>query len=364
MILTQSFRATQPKDLLDSLNRESGRVYSQMVVTHWRIYRKKGIWLSPSAATRLNDYQTGATTLHAHSRDAAQQGFFKACKTTRSLRWAGFGGTRFPYKRKFFRTTIWKNTGLEVREGILWLKRARGLERVRVELPVHLHQVTIVEARLVYNRQAKAYDWHIVCEDGLEPPLAPGQRLVAVDMGEIHPAAASSDSEAVVFSARELRSTIQGRNKSLAEISALQNRCQRGSRRWKKLQQAKNRIRGKAKRKQRDICHKVSHEIVQFAKEQQAKKIIIGDVRDVADGVTTGKKNNQKSASGPMECCVAISPTKVSVRGLIRLCKMKPTAAKPAPAVVIATNRGDGSISVPSAVSAAAAMVRSVHPIS
>jgi hypothetical protein len=59
MILTHSFPASQPKDLLDALNRESRRTYSRMVVTHWRIYRKKGVWLSPSAATRLNDDQPG-----------------------------------------------------------------------------------------------------------------------------------------------------------------------------------------------------------------------------------------------------------------------------------------------------------------
>jgi hypothetical protein len=44
-------------------------------------------------------------------------------------------GGKYPHKRKRFRTTIWKNTGIRVRDGVLLLARARGLEPVRVDLP-------------------------------------------------------------------------------------------------------------------------------------------------------------------------------------------------------------------------------------
>jgi PAS domain S-box-containing protein len=53
------------------------------LVWHYRIYRRKGIWLSPSAAEKLGDFFS-ATTLHAHSRDAAQQGFYQACRTAKA----------------------------------------------------------------------------------------------------------------------------------------------------------------------------------------------------------------------------------------------------------------------------------------
>jgi len=89
MILTRVFRAAQPKSLLDECNRESGRIYTQTIVEHWRIYRNKGIWLSPGVDEKYNDFLS-PTTLHAHSRDAAQQAFAKAVKTTHALRKAGF----------------------------------------------------------------------------------------------------------------------------------------------------------------------------------------------------------------------------------------------------------------------------------
>jgi hypothetical protein len=48
-------------------------------VQHYRRYRKQGVWLSQKSGERLEDATGGSSTLHAHSRDAAQQGFYKAC---------------------------------------------------------------------------------------------------------------------------------------------------------------------------------------------------------------------------------------------------------------------------------------------
>ena len=82
MIRTQVFPCCLPKIEADALNRESGRVYTETLVWHYRVYRRTGHWLSQGAAEKLGDFLSD-TTLHAHSRDAAQQAFCKACKTAR-----------------------------------------------------------------------------------------------------------------------------------------------------------------------------------------------------------------------------------------------------------------------------------------
>jgi putative transposase len=123
MIRTHAFPCTLPRAEADALNRESGRVYSETLIWQYRIYRRKGIWLSPGASERLGDLLS-STTLHAHSRDAAQQAFHKACKTAKANR--ALGG-KYPHKRKWYRTTVWKNSGIRVRDGRLLLARARGL---------------------------------------------------------------------------------------------------------------------------------------------------------------------------------------------------------------------------------------------
>jgi putative transposase len=299
MIRTHVFKATQPKSLLDDLNQESGRIYTSVTVEHWRIMRHSEVWLSPFTQMRYNDFLHPDTTLHAHSRDAAQQGFAKACKTAKALKKNGDTKARYPYKRKKFRTTSWKNTGIRVKSGVALLARARGIEPVRVELPEALSGKEFVEARLVYNKRSSKYEWHFVVDDGIETSMRAEGCVVAVDMGEIHPAACTNGTDALVVSARELRSTGQGLAKKIANLDEMRARCKKGSRRHKRLSKAKAKARTRKEYKQRDILHKVSRAVVEYAVESGAKEIVVGDVREIADGVDIGKKTNQKISLWP-----------------------------------------------------------------
>src|SRR5579864_7788542 len=138
MLRTVQFACTLPKHEADALNAESGRIYTDMLVQHYRRYRKQDVWLSQKSGERMEDALGGPTSLHAHSRDAAQQGFYKACKTAKACRKLGLE-VKYPHKRKRWRTTIWKAPkGIRLQEGMLLLGRARGLAPVQVPLPSHL----------------------------------------------------------------------------------------------------------------------------------------------------------------------------------------------------------------------------------
>jgi putative transposase len=126
MIPVQTFPCSLAKAAADALNRESGRHYMHVLVWHYRIYRRTGHWLSAVAAQRLEDSLGGPTSLHAHSRDAAQQGFYDACKVARSQQKVGLD-MRYPYRRHFLWTTTWKNTGIRIGEGVMLLSRAKCL---------------------------------------------------------------------------------------------------------------------------------------------------------------------------------------------------------------------------------------------
>lgn len=69
MMRVQTFLCSLAKDEADALNRESGRVYTTVLVWHYRIYRHTGHWLSEHAAKRLEDSLGGATTLHARTAE-------------------------------------------------------------------------------------------------------------------------------------------------------------------------------------------------------------------------------------------------------------------------------------------------------
>lgn len=294
MIITRILPYRGSRALADELNQESARHYNAVLTNHWRTYRKKGVWLSEKNAYRWEDRQSEGTTLHAHSRDAAQQTFYRSCKTARSLKKAGHGEARYPKHRRRFRTTIWKNTGIRRDGNQLLLARARGLSPVVVSIPDMADQYSVKEARLVFSRASMAYEWHIVLDDGMEPPAAPGDRVLAVDMGEIHPAVVADHEQALVVSCRALRACKQYGNKRRAELASQRDTKKKGSRRRKRIQKRINRFKAQQERRQRDMLHKVSRAVVDHAVERKAGKIVIGDVRDIADGVDLGKRTNQK----------------------------------------------------------------------
>lgn len=296
MIRTVQFVCSLPKAEADALNAESGRIYTDMLTQHYRLYRKQGVWLSPYNGKRVEDMTGGATLLHAHSRDAAQEAFYKACKTVKACREVGLD-MKYPHWRKRFRTTIWKNSSIRLKNESLLLARAKGLSVIEVPLPPHLITLSaeaFVEARLVWDRAARHYNWHVVVEDGATPEAALGANTAAVDLGEIHPAALTDGKETVIITCRALRANQQYTAKRLSEIRAKQVRRKKWSRSWKRLQRRKARFLAKQRRRANDLEHKVSRAVVTWAKERQVSTLVIGDVRDVADGKRLNTKSQQK----------------------------------------------------------------------
>lgn len=282
----------------NGLNLASGRIYSGIVSHHWRLLRQKDLWLSEKSLTRLSNLKPSVQSLpmHAHSIDAAQQGFFKACVTTRALRKTGIDAN-FPWRNKKFRTTVWKNTAIKFKDGIARLSNGQGQERIEIVLPGDLHSAwKIVEVRLVYDKRGRRYNWHIVHETGKQPKTPPGDNIVSVDPGEIHPAVVGDEQSATVITCRERRAKQRGHAKALKAFSKALARKKKGSRRYKKLVRAKVRCKAKHRRVMRDIEHKVSKAIVQEAVARCASTIAYGDVRDIADGIDKGKKHNQHTS--------------------------------------------------------------------
>lgn len=295
MIRTHILPCALPRTVADALNLASGAIYTQVLVTHWRVVRHQGHWLSEKSGTRWSDSRLAVKPLHAHTIDAAQQGFYNACRTTRALRKAGYPAAKFPHWRKRFRTTIWKTTAIRRDGPRLTLSNGKSTRPCTLAIPVHLIDVLrVLEVRLVYDRKARCYTWHVVVEHGhqLTLPLAKG--VVSVDLGEIHPAVVGDTEEATIITCRERRAASQGHARRLASLSTALSRCQKGSRRHAKLRRTRNRLKAQHKRVLRDLEHKISRAIVDVAVARQAQTIVIGDVRTIADGIDKGREHNQR----------------------------------------------------------------------
>lgn len=149
--------------------------------------------------------------------------------------------------------------------------------------------------RLVYDRIGKRYHWHLVVDDGVQPPVAAGDQTLAADLGEIHPAAvANEQGDVVIFTARDLRALNQYRHKRLASLQARQSKCKRGSRLWKRLRRRKVYLLARNNRQRRDIEHKVTRAITNHAKQERAKRLVVGDVRTVGNGKRLNTNAQQK----------------------------------------------------------------------
>jgi putative transposase len=294
MIRTISIACKLPNKTADALNRESGRIYTEVMIEHYRVYRHHNLWLSNPRMQKYHDRISEASFLHAHSIDAAQEAFYKACKTSRANR---ENGAKYPHKKKPYRTTIWKNTGMRKKGNQLLLSLARGNQPITFRLPPDLAVLNgqqFLELRLVYDRAHRKYDWHIVIENGLEPLPTPGSNVAGVDLGEVHPAAITDGRDSLVISCRELRSLNQYLNKRLAELKSLQSGKQKHSGRWWRIQGRINRFLAQNKQQRRDLEHKISRAVVDWSVIHQVGTLAIGDVRDVADGKRLNRKSQQK----------------------------------------------------------------------
>ncbi|HKC73546.1 MAG TPA: transposase, partial [Chloroflexota bacterium] len=118
--------------------------------------------------------------------------------------------------------------------------------------------------------------------------------VAGVDLGEIHPAALTDGTNAAIISCRAMRSCVQYTNKRLAALRSKQDGRKRGSRRWKRLQRRKNRFLAQQKRRTRDLAHKASGAVVQWAQDHGVGTVVIGDVRGVADGKRLHRNQQQK----------------------------------------------------------------------
>jgi putative transposase len=295
MIRTHVLPCRLPRPVADAINLASGAIYTGVLVHHWRVVRHHGHWLSEKSGTRWSDLRLPVKPLHAHSIDAAQQGFYNACRTTRALRKAGMPDAKFPHWRKRFRTTVWKNTAIKKADAVLTLSNGKGNQPITLTLPAPLADVLrVLEVRLVYDRKARRHTWHVVVENGKQPMTATGTNVVSVDLGEVHPAVVGDSQEATLITCRARRHAKQGHNKRLASLTQALSKTRKGSRRHKRLVRAKVRMTAKQTRVLRDMEHKISRAIVEGAVARQANTIVMGDVRDIADGIDKGTTHNQR----------------------------------------------------------------------
>jgi putative transposase len=119
-------------------------------------------------------------------------------------------------------------------------------------------------------------------------------RVVAVDPGEIHPLTIFDGEKGAIYNGRFLRSQRQYREKAKVSFATKISKMKRGSHKRQKLLVAKRRKLKRINSRIRDTEHKITRHFVETCKAEGVSTVVYGDTTHIRQGLSLGKKNNQK----------------------------------------------------------------------
>jgi len=146
----------------------------------------------------------------------------------------------------------------------------------------------IKEIELIFDRQLML---SIAYENGQTVKEHTFENRAAIDVGEVHTiAAVAENGENIILTGRKLRSIHRLRNKKLAELQRKMSKCTKGSKQWKKYNQAKKYVLSKSERQLQDGIHKTTKQFVDWCVENEVKEVAFGDVDGVQRNTSRRKK--------------------------------------------------------------------------
>ncbi len=270
---------------LKAAQMEAAHVWNCCMETHKQARLEHTKW---PGRNELQKMTKGRFALHSQSVQMIVHAFLANIDTTHQLKPSN-PKMRYPYKTKRFYPVMWPAQAVSRENGRVILPMGRG--RKSIVLSLDLPENTGA-AILVWNN---GFELH-VCVEVPQVECAPGDVQATVDLGEIHLAAVTtSTSQALIVTGRGIRSLKRQRTKQLKQLTKKQARCKKYSRRWKKLQRAKNKQCRRAERRIRDLRHKASRQVIDFCVANEVGTLFIGNPHGVRNP-DHGRHHNQRMA--------------------------------------------------------------------
>jgi len=186
---------------------------------------------------------------------------------------------------------IFTNQQCSIADGILKFPKIMNLE-----VKARLENVNLREVRII--PQGVGYLIEIVYEkEIMDLAKVKSHKIMGIDIGvrNIVTVGDSISNEGIAVRGGVLKSINQFFNKEYARLRSISDR-QMGN---KQLTKREKRLFQKRNRKIKDIMHKLSKAIVQYAKSRNIDTIIIGHNNGWKQNTDTGKKNNQNFVQIP-----------------------------------------------------------------
>ncbi len=270
---------------------ETARVWMYCLERHRAARAERTRW--PSQIDLQRETKGRQFALHSQSIQLVCQQFLANVKTIKHLHLRN-PRHRYPYHPKKYMTVSWPAQAISRHGKRLILPMGRGRKSLSFPIPDLPEQVGAVS--LVWRG---GYELHIVVPNVPEAVATiPRDSSVqaTVDLGEIHQAAVTtSTGKGLIVSGRGIRSLKRQHNKLLGRLARLQSRCQKGSKRWRRLQYTRAREGGKNTRRVRDLRHKGARQVVEFCRAAGVQTLYVGDPHGVRTQ-SKGRHHNQRMA--------------------------------------------------------------------
>jgi putative transposase len=272
---------------LKAAQMEAAQVWNLCMQTH-RIARMSHVrW---PGQRELEQATRGRFALNAQAVQQIVHAFLANVETTRTLRREHPEmRMKYPWRTKRFYPVKWPAQAVHREKGRVVLPMGKG--HPSLVLPLTLPE-DAGACMLVWNQ---GFELH-VCIEVQEAEAPPGGGRATVDLGEIHLAAVTtSTGKALIVTGRGIRSLKRQRSKQLGQLAKKQRRCQKHSRRWKKLQRAKNKVCRRSERRVRDLRHKATRKVIDFCITHHVGALFIGNPHGVRSR-DSGRHHNGRMA--------------------------------------------------------------------
>lgn len=173
---------------------------------------------------------------------------------------------------------------------------------------------SIAMVELVHNKDR--YSLHIVYRFDVHEPAAPGDGVLGVDLGEIHPMVTHDGVETLIFNGRYIRSLYRLRNKVNAQFQSLISKCKRHSKRYRKLIQRKWKVLHRIDRQIADAIHKHTSKLRDICVRRGIGTVVIGDLKNIRKRMDYGSQSNQKLHQWPFAKLVQLLGYKCESAGI------------------------------------------------
>ena len=234
----------------------------------------------------LQQATKGRFALHSQTIQMICHQFLANVDATRELRKIN-RKIRYPYKDKRFFALYWPAQAVSLERGRVVLPMGRGRRSLvfKLELDEPIGSVKVV--------WKDGYELH-VSVPVTSVAREPGSVQATVDLGEIHQAAVTTNTgAALVVSGRGIRSLKRRHHMAVRQLSKKRSRCQKGSRRWRKLQRARRRVSARKRRQIRSLRHQGTRKVMTFCQQHQVGSLFIGNPEGVRRR-NQGRHHNQR----------------------------------------------------------------------